>query len=150
MEYKRSKVLGKKEVRRRHRASWDKLFTDLEHKTCRTQREAYRILKHISKDIKETAKIHRNIDETVFLRYYEKLWNATNVNVPKLGWNLSNHIDAVIKLADFEKALKVTKNDRSPAEDNINWELEMYASEEFKLGLLQFLNNIYTKSCLPN
>jgi hypothetical protein len=48
------------------------------------------------------------------------LWNATNVNVPKLGWNLSNHIDAVIKLADFEKALKVTKNDRSPAEDNIN------------------------------
>jgi hypothetical protein len=26
----------------------------------------------------------------------------------------------------------------------------MYASEEFKLGLLQFLNNIYTKSCLPN
>jgi hypothetical protein len=42
------------------------------------------MLKQISKDIKEIAKIHRNIDENVCLRYYEKLWNTTDVNMPKL------------------------------------------------------------------
>jgi hypothetical protein len=36
IEYKRDKVLGKKEVRRKHRAFCDKLVTDLEHETHRT------------------------------------------------------------------------------------------------------------------
>ena len=40
----------------------------------------YKILKQISKDVKETARIQGNIDENVFLQYYEKLWNATNIN----------------------------------------------------------------------
>jgi hypothetical protein len=31
-------------------------------------------------DVKETACIQGNIDENVFLRYYEKLWNTTNIN----------------------------------------------------------------------
>ena len=39
-----------------------------------------KILKQISKDVKETARIQGNIDENVFLRYYEKLWNTTNIN----------------------------------------------------------------------
>ena len=38
------------------------------------------ILKQISKDVKETARIQGNIDENVFLKYYEKLWNTTNIN----------------------------------------------------------------------
>ena len=40
----------------------------------------YRILKHISENVKETARIQGNIDENVFLQYYEKLWNTTNIN----------------------------------------------------------------------
>jgi len=58
---------------------------------------------------------------------------------------LSNHIDIVIKLAEFEKALKLTKNGKSPGENNINSDLEKYAPEEFKLRLLQFLKTIYFK-----
>jgi hypothetical protein len=65
--------------------------------------------------------------------------------VPKLEWNLSNHVDALIKLAEFEKALKLTKKGKSPGEDNINADLEKYAPKEFKLRLLQFLNTIYFK-----
>jgi len=72
------------------------------------------------------------------------LWNTANINVPKLDWNLSSHIDTLIKLPDFEKALKLTKSGKSPGEDNINSELE------FRLRLLQFLNNICTKNCIPN
>jgi len=82
-----------KRERRRHRVSWDKFVTHLEHEINRIQTEVYKILKQISKDIKETAKIHGNVDENVFLQYHEKLWNKTNTNEIKLEWNLDNQID---------------------------------------------------------
>jgi predicted phage gp36 major capsid-like protein len=50
-----------REMRRRHRASWDKFVTYLEQETYRTQPKVDKILKQISKDIKETAKIHGNV-----------------------------------------------------------------------------------------
>jgi len=40
----------------------------------------YKILKQISKDLKETARIQGNIEENTFLQYYGKLWNTTNIN----------------------------------------------------------------------
>jgi hypothetical protein len=40
-----------------------------------------KILKQISKDVKETARIWGNINANVFLQYYKKLWNTTNINV---------------------------------------------------------------------
>jgi hypothetical protein len=46
--------------------------------------------------------------------------------------------------------VKVIENGKSPGEDNINSELYKYTSEEFKLRLLQFLNNLYTKNSVPN
>jgi hypothetical protein len=51
----------------------DKFVSNLEHETYRTQPKVYKILKQISKDVKETARIQGNIDENVFLQYYEKL-----------------------------------------------------------------------------
>jgi len=69
-----------KEVRRRQRISWDKFVTNLEHETCRTQPEVYKILKQVSKDVKERARIQGSIDEKIFPQYYEKLWNTTNIN----------------------------------------------------------------------
>jgi hypothetical protein len=71
MEYKRNTAIAKREVRRRQRPSWDKFVTNLEHETYRTQTKVYKILKQISKDIKETTKMQGNIDENVFLQYYE-------------------------------------------------------------------------------
>jgi hypothetical protein len=59
MEYKRNTATAKREVRRQ-RASWDKFVTNLENETYRTQPKVYKILKQISKDIKETAKIQGN------------------------------------------------------------------------------------------
>jgi len=50
----------------------------------------------------------------------------------------------------LEKALKLTKNGKPPGQDNINSELYKYAPEEFKLRLLQFLNNIYRANCIPD
>ena len=42
--------------------------------------------------------------------------------------------------------LKLTKNGKTPGQDNINSELYKYVPEEFKLKLLQFLNNIYREN----
>jgi hypothetical protein len=53
-------------------------------------------LKHISKDIKETARIQGNIDENVFLQYYEKLWNTTNTNELELEYSSADHSDASV------------------------------------------------------
>jgi hypothetical protein len=44
----------------------------------------YKILKHISKDVKETTRIQGNIDEDVFLQNYEKLLSTTNTNALQL------------------------------------------------------------------
>ena len=73
LEYKRNTALAKREVKRRKRLSWDEFAINLEHNTYRAQPKVYKILKQISKDVKETARIQGNIDENVFLQYYEKL-----------------------------------------------------------------------------
>jgi len=51
----------------------------------------YKILKQISKDVKETARIQGSIDEKIFLQYYKKLWNKTNINELPLEYNLADH-----------------------------------------------------------
>ena len=76
----RNTALAKREVRKRQRLSWDKFVTNLVHNTYRTQPKVCKILKQISKEVKETARIQGNIDENTFLQYYGKLWNTTNIN----------------------------------------------------------------------
>jgi len=73
LEYKRNTTLAKREVRRRQRLSWEKFVNNLEHDTYRTQSKVYKILKQISKNVKETARIQESIDGNVFFQYYEKL-----------------------------------------------------------------------------
>ena len=109
----------------------------------------YKILKQISKDVKETARIQGNIDENTFLQYYGKLWNTTNINELQLEDNSADYLHAFITLDELEKALKLTNNGKTPGLDNINSELYKYAPEEFKLRLLQFLNNVYRENCIP-
>ena len=45
---------------------------------------------------------------------------------------------------------KLTKNWKTPGLDNIYSELYKYTPEQFKLRLLQFLNNIYRENCIPD
>src|SRR5215471_16850574 len=136
--------------KRRQRLSWDKFVTNLEHETYRTQPKVYKILKHISKDIKETARIQGGIDENIFLQYYENLWNTTNTTELQLEHNPANHFDTLITFDELEKVLKLTKNGKTPGQDNINSELYKYAPKDFKLRLLHFLNNIYRQNRIPD
>ena len=58
----------------------------------------HKILKEISKGVQETEHIQGNIDENVFLKYYEKLWNTTNINEPQLDYNSADYLHAFIIL----------------------------------------------------
>jgi hypothetical protein len=110
----------------------------------------YKTFKQISKDVKQTACIQGNIDENVFLQYYEKLWNTTNINELQLEHNSAQYIHAFITLDELEKVLKLTKNGKTRGQDNIKSELYKYAPDEFNLRLLQFLNNIYRENRIQN
>jgi len=109
------------------------------------QQKVYKILKQISKDTKETARIQRNIDENVIL----KLWNTTNINELQLEYNPADY-SHFFKFDELEKVLKLTKNGKTPSQDKINSELYKYTPEEFKKTLLKFLNNINRENRIPN
>jgi len=83
----------------------------------------YKILKQISKDVKETARIQGNKEKNVFLKYYEKLWNTTDINKLQLECNSADNLHAFITLEELENVLKLTKNCKTPGQDNINPEL---------------------------
>jgi hypothetical protein len=85
-----------------------------------------------------------------FSQYSEKLWNTTNKNELQLEYNSFDYLHAVVTLDELEKVLKLTKNGKTPGQDNINSLLYKFAPEEFKLRLLQFLNNIYRENRIPN
>ena len=58
--------LGEKEGEE-ERLNWDKFVRNFEKGTYRAQPKVYKILKQFSKDVKETDRIHGNIDENIFL-----------------------------------------------------------------------------------
>jgi transcription termination factor NusB len=68
----------------------------------------YEILKPIIKDVKEAAHSLGNIDENVFLQYYEKLWTTTNINELQLEYNLTDYLHDYITFDELEKALDLT------------------------------------------
>jgi len=72
------------------------------------------------------------------------------MNELQLEYNSADYSHASIILDELEKTLKLTKNGKAPGQDNINSELYKYAPVEFKLRLLQFLNNIYRENHIPN
>jgi hypothetical protein len=79
IEHLRNEAWVKRGVWRRHRTSWDKYVANLEHETYGGLK-VYTVLRQISNDIQETAKIHGNVHENVFLQYNEKSWKTTNLN----------------------------------------------------------------------
>jgi len=81
----------------------DKFVTNLENNTHRAQPKVNKILKQISTDVKETACIQGNIDENVFLQYYGKLWNTTNINELQLEYNSADYLHTSVTFEELEK-----------------------------------------------
>jgi hypothetical protein len=79
--YKQQLPLQKE--KRRTKNSWDKLMTTLEHGLYKTKPNTYNILKHVNKQVKQTANIKGGTDENTFLHYYKQLWNIQNFTETK-------------------------------------------------------------------
>jgi len=75
-----------------------------------------------------------------------KSYGTQQTNELQLEYNSADYLHAFITLDGLEKVLKLTKNGKTPGQDNINSELYKYAPEEFKLRLLKFLNNMYREN----
>jgi len=73
-----------------------------------------------------------------------------NINELQLEHNSADYLHASVTFEELGKVLKLTKNGKTPGQDNISSELQKYAPEEFILRLLQFLKNIYRENCIPN
>jgi hypothetical protein len=67
-----------------------------------------------------------------------------------LEHNSADHSDASTIFYELENVLKLTKNGKSPGQNNINSELYKYAPKEFKMRLLNFLGNIYRQNWIPD
>jgi hypothetical protein len=52
--------------------------------------------------------------QNVFLQYYEKLWNTTNINELQLEHNSADFLHYFTTLDKLERVLKLTKNGKSP------------------------------------
>ena len=79
-----------------------------------------------------------------------KSYGTQQTNELQLEYISADYLHAFTTLDELEKVLKLTKNGKSPGQDNINSELYKYAPEEIKLMLLQFLNNIYRENRIQN
>jgi hypothetical protein len=79
-----------------------------------------------------------------FSKFYTALWNSHNYENKKKGRALNplDEDENMITLEELTETLQKTRNGKVP-EDNLNSELYKYASQEFKLKLLKFLNEIY-------
>ena len=103
IEYKKKHSVRKERSEKKTQSLLWQICSKSRHETYGTQPEVYKILKQISKDIKETVKIQENIVEMVFLQYYEKLWNTTHINEPILEWKSYNYVDTLITLDELKK-----------------------------------------------
>jgi hypothetical protein len=74
------------------------------------------------------------------------LW--TGANYDQKDWSSYTYDNDAIALDEPEETIKNLKNVKSPGEDNVSSELYKYASVNFKLRLLNFLNNIYANGTI--
>jgi hypothetical protein len=57
-DYKRQTAIAKREIRRRHRQSWETFISHLESDLYKVKPKAFKILKYMNQDIKELAKLN--------------------------------------------------------------------------------------------
>jgi hypothetical protein len=117
IEYKRLKALTKREVRKRHRQSWETFITQLETDLNRVRTNDFKILNHMWKDVKESVKI-TCCSKQKFLKYCKELWTETSHEETERGTD--NEDEQEIILEELELALKKIKCGKSPGEDQIN------------------------------
>lgn len=78
--YKAKRNMAKSLVRKLNDASWNKFIGDVEHDLHGRQLFAYKLLKHLNQNEKDTAYLNI-IPESKWLEHYKALWYDENAEI---------------------------------------------------------------------
>uniref|UniRef100_A0A8D8YQU9 Craniofacial development protein 2 n=1 Tax=Cacopsylla melanoneura TaxID=428564 RepID=A0A8D8YQU9_9HEMI len=122
---------------------------------------AYKTIKKNFEEVKPTVKNIRNKDEEILIEdgkiadrwkeYLENLYRSYNENV-ELGIPAAseeNNLGDPILRSEFDLAVKLMKNNKTPGVDNINSELIKYAGEKLQDEIYNLTSTIYNTGTVP-
>jgi hypothetical protein len=68
-EYKRRRAIAKREIRKRHRKSWEQFISHLESDIYKIKPNTFKLLQNMNKDIKKSENINPGPSKEPFLHY---------------------------------------------------------------------------------
>lgn len=146
IDYKRKSAVVKKKVRQIKRDSWEQYISEIEHDVNGRQDKAYKIMKYLNKEDKDSLEINA-ISEDNWLQYYKTLWTNNDDN----NWILSEadvNVDP-ITMEELQEELKLSHNKKTPGSDRINIELLKYATTVVKKRILEYINMCWKNGYIP-
>lgn len=146
IEYKKRSALVKRSVRQITRDSWDKYISEIENDIHGRQNCAYKIMKHLNKEERDTLNINP-IEEQKWLNYFKELWTSRESKEFILAQPQQN-IDPITQ-EELQNALQTGKNKKAPGTDKINLELLKYASNKTQIKILNFINVCWHSGHVP-
>ena len=103
IEYKHRKAIAKREIRKRHRKSWEQFKSHFESDIYKIKPNTFKLLKHMNKYIKESANIHPGPSKETFLHNYKEIWTSNSLQ--EHFWNTENVDDKIITMEELKEAL---------------------------------------------
>ncbi|KAJ4431069.1 hypothetical protein ANN_19662 [Periplaneta americana] len=150
-EYKYRCAMVKRETRKLSRQSWDNYISNIEYDIHGAQTMAYKALKHLNKEERDTVALN-NVRTEDWLRYFKELWTTQhyeeNLHVDKDTSVPVSDID-LIEYEEMEQILQSFSNNKSPGSDDLNIELLKYAPVGIKQRLLNILNICWITYKIP-
>lgn len=148
-------------VRRAHQESWDRLISNIEHDIHGRQEVAYKLMRQLNKQERDTARLH-TIDKEAWIQHYRELWTDGADNGKKdesdtdclsrfSGGDCSNtlYTGDPITLTEVQEAVKQMKNRKATGLDNINIELIKYGGIMLHLRILHLVNECWKQRKIP-
>lgn len=151
IEYKRQAAVVKRLSRKMHKDRWDNFITEIENDVHGKQELSYKIIRHLNCTERDVANI-KIIKHQQWLEYYKQLLtleDKDNINEKEEINNRSGTNVDEIELEELEIALRNTKNRKATGSDKLNSELFKYASKNFKIRFLEFLNKCWIQRQIP-
>lgn len=148
-EYKAIRNTAKDLTRKAHQQSWERFVSNIEHDIHGRQTMAYKVLKHLNANEKDTARIYP-IEDEKWEKHYQNLWCAKKpFREENCNTQHRNDVD-LITISELRNALMKLKNRKACGPDKINIELLKYGGIVFELRLLHLVNECWRTQDIPS